>query len=61
MEEKDVIRMAREAELTFGSYDGREVSQYQEGIDLTPYLVRFAHLVEIAVLADLVAREGGTA
>ena len=45
MEKQEVIRLAREAELTF-ECDSGEVSPWIEGTDLTPFVLRFAELLE---------------
>lgn len=44
----DILRMAREADLTLQDDDGGEVSRWREDADLTPYLERFAALVASA-------------
>ena len=48
MTRDDILRMAREADLTLqDDYEG-EVSRWREDKDLTPYLERFAALVAAA-------------
>lgn len=44
----DILRMAREADLTLQDDDGGEVSRWREDKDLTPYLERFSALVAAA-------------
>jgi len=48
MTRDDVIRWAREAELTYGDGANGECCQWKEDADLTPYLERFAALVAAA-------------